>query len=87
MHSLFEKRGAANGQWLCHTQYQTEVVKMKQDKTEMVAQQDGDHQPMIIQKEEGDSGTPVLGYGFKVVIPNVQQLAEAGFEKVQPPSL
>lgn len=37
---------------------------MKQDKTEMVAQQDGDHQPMIIQKEEGDSGTPVLGYRF-----------------------
>lgn len=55
---------------------------MKQDKTEMVAQQDGDHQLMIIQNEEGDSGTPVLEYGFKVVFPNAQQLAEAGFEKV-----
>jgi integrase len=55
---------------------------MKQDETEMVAQQDGGSQPIAIQKEEGHSVITVHEYGFKVVLPDVQQLADAGFEKV-----
>lgn len=52
------------------------------EKTMRIAQEDGEHQPMIIQKEEGDPVTPVFEYGFKVVFPNAQLLAEVEFEKV-----